>query len=714
MRWMEKQEAHSLRRALEHMDIADETRLHKAAQDEASELVWKHQNPDAPYRYKEHLRKGSYSRSHSLGGGSTRSVSGSSNGSQPDNREPCDSSVTTRADASPQHEKDSEETKVEDPVERNAKIKFAESIFNSGRRRSSGSGKRKPSGSNVAAIFSNPDDKIYEETEPISPKKSMDPAPIKPSPIPTRRNPFARVQFARANSTPTRTSATPSPETKKFDKFEIQRNPPSQSRNPLYTANDLMPPFNPTPKLDPPDEEVKMKDGKEIRGDDIRAATSMKFADRSTKLPTPVLVSDSPGRPIVSFKEPKQIELKEEISHEPQPPASLRIEKKPSLPTVPSVSQPPSNNVQGPSALSASIRPAALVQARSAPAIPTTPSAFAHTANPSRRRSKPSLELKSTPPIPMINFPDSPTVPDIQISAPSVPSIAINDAPSIPTINVEPARPIPSISVDSAPAPPLPTINVSSAPPIPSISINSAPPPIPTISIGDTPPAPPSITTPGVSITPSMPPTPPPNRPLPTPTRKSASGPPNRPSNAHTKPHWSPAPPSSMSSHARATALCSSCALPIAGRIVSAAGARFHPECFRCHHCAEALECVAFYPEPDAARSERTSRIRLRQTTNQPVKASVSPASSEEEDRRLEEQDGYDENDARFYCHLDFHEFFSPRCKSCKTPIEGEVVLACGTTWHSGKSFPSPFPPIFAQTTSLRSLHLPLYSQSQL
>jgi predicted secreted hydrolase len=71
-RWMEKEEAVALRDALEDMDLAkgqeedDETRLHAAAQEEASELVWQHQNPDkvvqpdAPYKYKEHLRKNSY------------------------------------------------------------------------------------------------------------------------------------------------------------------------------------------------------------------------------------------------------------------------------------------------------------------------------------------------------------------------------------------------------------------------------------------------------------------------------------------------------------------------------------------------------------------------------------------------------------------------------------------------------------------------------
>jgi len=103
---MEKEEAVSLREAMEVMDPKDadeeEIRIHAAAQDEASELVWQHQHPeaaiqpDAPYRYKDHLRKNSYqhARTQSVGryGGigtvtglardiTSRSVSADSSGS---------------------------------------------------------------------------------------------------------------------------------------------------------------------------------------------------------------------------------------------------------------------------------------------------------------------------------------------------------------------------------------------------------------------------------------------------------------------------------------------------------------------------------------------------------------------------------------------------------------------------------------------------------
>ncbi|KAK3065690.1 hypothetical protein LTS18_002518, partial [Coniosporium uncinatum] len=44
-RWMEKQEAKSIRKAMEDMDLKKERKLFDSARDEAAELVWKHQNP---------------------------------------------------------------------------------------------------------------------------------------------------------------------------------------------------------------------------------------------------------------------------------------------------------------------------------------------------------------------------------------------------------------------------------------------------------------------------------------------------------------------------------------------------------------------------------------------------------------------------------------------------------------------------------------------
>ncbi|KAF3173364.1 hypothetical protein TWF225_009817 [Orbilia oligospora] len=102
----------------------------------------------------------------------------------------------------------------------------------------------------------------------------------------------------------------------------------------------------------------------------------------------------------------------------------------------------------------------------------------------------------------------------------------------------------------------------------------------------------------------------------------------------------------------RSAASCTACGQHISARAVSASGLRFHPECFRCSHCSTRLEHVAFYPEPLAPGAGPDTQLT-----------------------------------GRFFCHLDFHELFSPRCKSCKTPIEGEVVEACGATWHPGHFF---------------------------
>ena len=41
----------------------------------------------------------------------------------------------------------------------------------------------------------------------------------------------------------------------------------------------------------------------------------------------------------------------------------------------------------------------------------------------------------------------------------------------------------------------------------------------------------------------------------------------------------------------------------------------------------------------------------------------------------------------RFFCHLDWHELFAPRCKHCTTPIVGEHVVALGAHWHVGHFF---------------------------
>ena len=84
---------------------------------------------------------------------------------------------------------------------------------------------------------------------------------------------------------------------------------------------------------------------------------------------------------------------------------------------------------------------------------------------------------------------------------------------------------------------------------------------------------------------------------------------------------------------------------------------------------------MAFYPEPEAKRSERLDRIAKR-ARGIDIPDVIGQGIAEDGDDNL-----------RFYCHLDFHELFSPRCRNCKTPIEGEIVVACGGEWHVGHFF---------------------------
>ncbi|KAK9474806.1 uncharacterized protein V1510DRAFT_428152 [Dipodascopsis tothii] len=87
---------------------------------------------------------------------------------------------------------------------------------------------------------------------------------------------------------------------------------------------------------------------------------------------------------------------------------------------------------------------------------------------------------------------------------------------------------------------------------------------------------------------------------------------------------------------------CAQCgkSLVSARTVLRALGNRYHPGCFKCAQCALSLEHAAFYP-----------------------------------------------HDGQVYCHLDYHELFSPRCKHCNTPIEGEIVTALGATYHVGHFF---------------------------
>ncbi|KAL6717963.1 hypothetical protein ACLMJK_004048 [Lecanora helva] len=582
MRWMERQEARSLREAMEDMDMRDEIKIHAAAQDEASELVWLHRNkeilkqdPYQPYSYTGHTKKGAHARSQSTGIPVANCKSSSNQGSLP--QLPSNPSTSSSSEmGSPLRMRNTGITFVEPPKDGNsvnggigqthdlwdspqkkAYMNLSSSKFPpqiSGRRRSSGPRARNVSG----GLFRNPDDKIYEE--PDTGKESLVSDAHEQSKIPApltskTRNVISKISANSAIFPHSRRAS--SGEKQKHHRFEIHRNSPSQSRDPFYLRNEEKIASTDGFKSNEIDfdAETKIKDGKEIRSDDIKSATSMRMKDRSPKLPSPTVVSDRPGRPIVSFDQ----------------------NWKP-------------NNVEEQSTSS-----------------PTRPSGI-----PSRLRSKPQMPktTASAPVVPTIN-------------APEPPSIQINDAPT------------------------------SEAPPIPQICVSDTP--VPSISLPDDPPS---------------------SRPLPSPMPRSRPSPANRPLPHHSsttpvlssKLHWSP-------SSRRATAQCAACALSIEGRIVSAASQRFHPHCFTCHHCAEALECVAFYPEPDSAKEARLARIEAR----------VAGTLDEEKPGETALDDG--DPSPRFYCHLDFHELFSPRCRSCKTPIESEVVIACGASWHVGHFF---------------------------
>ena len=587
-RWLERQEARSLREALEDKDIQDQQRLHKAAQKEASELVSEHRNPQAPVNpykpykhYKQHLDKdsharsqshdlfGEFNRSDSVTSPSQRSVSDTSSSAKNEGDRSQERQVFVRLlvddDKADQKAATSESHVLGNALEKNVYRNFTNplkpsSLFS--RRRASGSKLRKASGEK--GLFSNPDDRIYEEPEEVMNTSQSPVEAHEQQLVPLKsktRNSLPKVKFAKDQSTPSTT--TPTELNHKPSRFEIHRNPPSQSRNPDYVRNALPP--TPTDSTSTTDSDSNAnrsgsRNDVEIRGDDIRAATSMRLKDRSPKLPTPTAVSDRPGRPIVSF-DPDWKPSESQAKRNRSPSSFVASHSKPERPLP--VILPPSNST--------------------------------------------ASDLL----IPTINFPESP-----QVEIQGVPEISVSSAPSISISGVD--DPTPSRTEKAASARPLPRPFTK-----PSVQPN--------------------------------------HRPLP----HHSSTAPNSTS------HWSP------STQHRATAQCYACALPISGRIVSAASQRFHPHCFSCFNCGELLECVAFYPEPDTFRSTRITRIHAR-ANDEPVPSDAEGTSSPEDDG---------DESLRFYCHLDFHEKFSPRCRSCKTPIEGEVVLACGGEWHKGHFF---------------------------
>ncbi|KAL6706494.1 hypothetical protein ACN47E_005433 [Coniothyrium glycines] len=775
-RQAEQEEARAVRHAMEELGLAQEEKLFNSARDEAVELVWKHCNPHAPennpnraYAYPGLARKGSTQRSRSV---EPKEQDLQRANSKLRKRHSMGNTASGSRSSSLQstgHGLGMDESSLETKSNEQSKIAKAISDLPDFKQRRRSSGRRTTSGS----LFQNPNDQIYEEPEeevPLAPAPTpaaAEPPKAEKLPLGMRRNPFTRFQSIKGNPM-TRSNTDPIMSTKRFDRYEIQRNPPSQSRNAAYTLNTAVKPAG--SKADTENEaEVPMKDGKEIRSEELRAATGFKLKDRSAKLPTPTAVSDAPGRPIVSFKTDwNVVELKEEksilqdtpkILHEDSSTPSLRpLSKAATAPVVPTINQPSDEvtkqikppfasrtledkfataNPSPPSRVGRQNKPLINIY-EDAPVRPL-PTPLASTASVSAGdipQGTLALRSRTTPaaPVPKTSVSETPSLsrrnpfarsPSVQPpstkTTPNVPSISTNETPAprrgehvnVPSIGVTP--PVPSISVSESPAlrrgvtapsigvtPPIPSISVSNVPAsrtgpvnVPSIAITGD---IPTISVNESP----ALmrgrqsNTPSISITPSIPsidvhvPAVPsvsvngPSgfgpvasaRPLPTPGNHMAKSH-SYNGTAAPRTHWTP-------TTVRTGALCQQCALPIAGRIVSAAGSRFHPECFACYQCGEHLECVAFYPEPSNKHAERVSRIRARLAGHDIPFLPTHP--TPETMARLEHDDSTDES-PRFYCHLDFHELFSPRCKSCKTPIEGEVIVACGAEWHAGHFF---------------------------
>lgn len=541
-----------MREALDMIDARDEeTTIYTAAQQEAADLVWKHRNPQAaeaektaPYFNPDVPNSKSYG--DQLGNKtqrSSRNVSDSSTGSSA-----SDGTRRSSQSSKKPHSRELSRALKDLQIASDERATAIVSAAATNRRRSSG--QRHVSNGSSKGVFRNPEDQIYEEPQTLS-NHGRTSQTFEP-PLQSRtRNTFIRG----SRPLPQKPGVTFAPEQSRFNRIDIYKNPPSQTRNAAYTANEGHAPPKP---VEEGEEKPKSADDVEIRGDDIRAATSMKMKDRSAKLPKPVAVSDQLGRPIVSF-DPAWRPLSD------SPRSSLDTAR---------------------------------------PVIKLTESP----------RNSRDIERPLPRPLPSKYQ-------------------TISSAPVVPTISLpeETDNGIPSIQVDSGDSP---TINVS----------------------------PPAINVSGPSINVAGPGQPPANpRPAPRPLPKHAS---TTPASMLTNKRL----PWLRSGVPGAPAIsCSSCSLPISGRIVTASGsssgslkARFHPECFACYHCQANLECVAFFPEPDVHRQKRLDAEGMAET---------------------------DETDVRFFCSLDYHELFSPRCKSCKTPVEGEVIVAAGAEWHVGHFF---------------------------
>lgn len=643
-RWMEKEEVVSLRTALEDMDLKDEqkkaqeavssdeeSRLYSAALNEAAELVYQHQNgikpleAGTPYRYKMHLRENSYAHAR------TATVTNHDGDVQPTGlaRDGARSVSASSSGSEGRVSLESPRTSTDGQRKSSLDSNESKSYGGSGKKVSSGGRRRSSMKRNISGEIQKPfsGDQIWEEPEGETPK--ADKTKIVPTPAgePVSLRLRLRNPLNKVQFAPDSAPASAPSEGNKTAPSTVPSKPLQRieiHRNPpSQSRNPDYTLSSPKPAGPRANDTVPKKNGMEIRADDIRQATSFKLGDRKKTLPTPSAVSDRLGRPIVSF------------DTNWKSPEEVAADKNPEL-------------QQEPIRLTIGTLPEQTKAAESNP------------------KPQSSTYPQAHPPIPTFSF-----TPGFQ--APAVPAPSSRSTPAVPSISVEGPREsrsmpaVPTIAVTPDDSPTLPSITISGDDDVPSMPIIITPddegsngsPNIPIIVIpGD------GDNQGGDSGTkPSA-------RPLPTPTRKN----PFMRNSRGTQGHWSAAPGSASS---RATAICHECSFPIEGRFVSLRGGpeRFHPQCFACYTCGTSLEALEISPEPDSFRSARLERI-ARRAAGETLPEEPSQTMAEDGDARL-----------RFFCHLDWHELFAPRCKTCTTPILGEHVVALGHHFHYGHFF---------------------------
>ena len=137
-----------------------------------------------------------------------------------------------------------------------------------------GSGQRHASGGSAKGPFRNPADEIYEEPGEMDKTGSPHVRFEAEQPLQSKtRNVLPRGSRPLASQN--------EGAEKKLNPFEIYKNPPSQSRNAAYTQNTAA---RNVPSIEVEDAGVPTRDGKEIRSEDIRAATTLKLKDRSPEV----------------------------------------------------------------------------------------------------------------------------------------------------------------------------------------------------------------------------------------------------------------------------------------------------------------------------------------------------------------------------------------------------------------------------------------------